>query len=478
MELAQAAPRRLRDRWHGREGTATAFASRRAAADCARRTRRWPSRFRRSTARMSATRAKMARSRITDALKGMPPYKTCIERSARAEVRPGEQGCACRRSPRIRASALARLCLLSAYGTLKASPDSIIAMANAIARASIRRACSRLSNARRRLQGEGRHETRRSSTICASSGRPEQHQSIAQSHRAGPREVRRAGQGAADHRHAAHGESGRSDDDQHEVAAPAARRPVQERPDHRRRVIKVDTARRVSIDSTRADRRGAEATAMPVAVQQWASRGAAEIPEGVRASRLLLAHELLTRLASCSRRSRAARRASQIEPKNPSAWLIIIVTVNATEQPDSALATAQQAIAAGRTEGFTLGRRLTAARGPALKKAQESKDARATGGGASRSRRRSTRLRRRPKTKFYIGFVSFQVGRTRFRTCRRSPRAGRRRTRRKGVRRGKVAEDMLAIVAGRDAAGRQVQARRPPARSWARCGVRASTSRR
>jgi tetratricopeptide (TPR) repeat protein len=104
----------------------------------------------------------------------------------------------------------------------------------------------------------------------------------------------------------------------------------------------------------------------------------------------------------------AAQRASQIDPKSPGPWQFILAAQSQMNQPDSMLATAQKAIAAGVPKD-SIGGSLLAVVGPALKKAQETK-AREDWEAALKSAQTVDAIVPTPQTAFYVGFASFNIG--------------------------------------------------------------------
>jgi tetratricopeptide (TPR) repeat protein len=104
----------------------------------------------------------------------------------------------------------------------------------------------------------------------------------------------------------------------------------------------------------------------------------------------------------------AARRASQIEPKNTRTTLLVIYIQNDLGQPDSAMATAQQAIASGQSRD-SIGQALLANVGPAFKIAQDTK-ARADWETALKAAQTVDAIAPSAQSKFYTGFAAFNVG--------------------------------------------------------------------
>ncbi|HEX4684318.1 MAG TPA: hypothetical protein VH277_16490, partial [Gemmatimonadaceae bacterium] len=105
-----------------------------------------------------------------------------------------------------------------------------------------------------------------------------------------------------------------------------------------------------------------------------------------------------------------ARRASEIDSKKVAAWQLQLSIRNQMNQPDSAVATAQKAIAAGVPKD-TLGALLLWQVGAAVKKAEDTKDQpRAAWEAALTSAQQADAILPSQGTKFYVGVAAFQVG--------------------------------------------------------------------
>ncbi|MGE5099025.1 MAG: tetratricopeptide repeat protein [Deltaproteobacteria bacterium] len=104
----------------------------------------------------------------------------------------------------------------------------------------------------------------------------------------------------------------------------------------------------------------------------------------------------------------AARRAAQVDPKNTRTTLLIMYIQNDLNQPDSAMATAQKAIASGQSKD-TIGQVLLANAGPAIKKAQDSKS-RADWESALKAAQTVDAIAPSPQSKFYTGVAAFSIG--------------------------------------------------------------------
>jgi tetratricopeptide (TPR) repeat protein len=141
-------------------------------------------------------------------------------------------------------------------------------------------------------------------------------------------------------------------------------------------------------------------------VQQLAAKASQKFPNDAELQQLLAqgyrkAGQLQLALA-------AARRAAQIDPKNVRTTLLIMYIQNDLNQPDSAMATAQKAIASGQSKD-TIGQVLLANAGPAINKAHESK-ARADWEAALKAAQTVDAIAPSAQSKFYTGVAAFSVG--------------------------------------------------------------------
>ena len=376
-------------------------------------------------------------------------------------------------------SALSRICLLQAYNGLKAPPDSVIASRRTRFSRSIRPACIALVNLGRRVQGEGRQGQGDREQPPHLARRSDESRRSPESIVDGPRAVGRARQGAPDHRHAAQGESAAIRAMmRHEVDAPAqGRASTRMRIATGEELIKARYERGEPRLLQSPDRRPRRATATPPRSRNGRRRRPQKFPNDASFPTLLA--QSYRKSGQLQQALQAARRATEIDPKNGNAWLFAVVTANDLNMPDSAVAFAQQAIAAG-ADKDALGQALLAVVNPAVKKATGLEGARRLGSGAQgrtdrrrrgseRSRRSSTSASRRSRS-----------GSMRSRTRRSSPAKGQgaKESTRQGMRRGEGRRGAVGDGADRDARAAPRSARRAPARSWGRFSSTASTSRR
>jgi tetratricopeptide (TPR) repeat protein len=170
-------------------------------------------------------------------------------------------------------------------------------------------------------------------------------------------------------------------------------------------LIKLDTSA-ANLDFYNRQVAAAQSDSNTAKIQEWSAKGAAKFPTD--ASFPLLLAQSYRKTGQLQQALVAARRATQIEPKNGTAWLFAVVTANDLNMPDSAVAFAQQAIAAGADKN-ALGQALLAVVGPAVKKATDSKD-RGDWEAALKVANTVDAAVPTEATKFYVGLASFQVG--------------------------------------------------------------------
>jgi len=352
--------------------------------------------------------AKQVEKQISDALKGMPAYKACAN-DLRAQkydqaVVDARKGIAAYPN-----STLNRLCILSAYSYQKASPDSIIAIADQILQQDPTSMIA-LANAAEAYKAKGNNDKAIEYNIriwkadpsnqsvveniivaLVNSGAPEKALPIIDTLLAqNPGDVRmletkwKLQLAAAD-----------------KGAAGMWKQAIATGEE----LAKADTAK-ATLEYFQRQIGAAQRDSNVAKVQEFAARAAQKFPKEP-SFQLLLAQSYL-KAGQLQQALAAARHAAEVDPKNTNAWLIAIAVQNQMNQGDSALATAQKAIAAGVSKD-TIGTSLLATVGPALKKAQESK-AREDWQAALQSAQTVDAIASSAQTKFYIGVAAFQIG--------------------------------------------------------------------
>jgi tetratricopeptide (TPR) repeat protein len=138
----------------------------------------------------------------------------------------------------------------------------------------------------------------------------------------------------------------------------------------------------------------------------------------------------------------AARRAQEADPKSAPAWLIAISAFNQMNMSDSALATAQKAIAAGVAKD-EIGAQLLGAAGPALKKAQETK-ARADWEAALKASETVDAIAPSAQSAFYVGVSAFQIVTDMMGDIQKNAKSAKKADQAQACTDAKLAEDYLA----------------------------------
>jgi len=169
-------------------------------------------------------------------------------------------------------------------------------------------------------------------------------------------------------------------------------------------LVKADTAA-ATVEFYQRQLGAAQADSNAAAVQVLAAKAAARFPKEL-SFQLLAARSTL----SAGRLAEAlafARRAQAVDPKSAAAWQIAVAVQNQLNQPDSAIATARQAIAAGVPKD-TIGASLLAIAGPALTKAQTTKT-RADWTAALQASETVDAIAPSTQSAFYVGVSAFQI---------------------------------------------------------------------
>jgi tetratricopeptide (TPR) repeat protein len=352
--------------------------------------------------------AKQVERQISDALKSMPAYKACAN-DLRAQkydqaIVDARKGIAAYPN-----STLNRLCILSAYSYQKASPDSIIAIADQIL-AQDPTSMIALSNAADAYSTKGDKEKAVEYNIriwradpsnqaviesiitsLVNSGAPEKALPIIDTLLA---------QNPGDARmletkwklQLATADKGAQTMWKQAIATGDE-------------LIKADTAK-ATLDFYQRQIGAAQKDSDATKVQELAARAAQKFPKDV-SLQLLLAQGYL-KSGQLQQALAAARHAQENDPKDSRPWLFAIAVQNQMSQSDSAIVTAQNAIAAGISKD-TIGGSLLATAGPALKKAQETK-AREDWEAALKAAQTVDAIAPSPQSKFYVGVSAFSIG--------------------------------------------------------------------
>jgi tetratricopeptide (TPR) repeat protein len=346
--------------------------------------------------------AKGVEKAISDALKGMPAYRLCVAdlraQKFDAAVKDAQTGIQVYPN-----SALSRLCLLQAYTGLKSPPDSIISVSNAILtiEPGSMIALQNLADAYRakgdtakaietnlRIYRADPSNTAIATTIVeelARSGAPDKALPIIDSlliNNPGDPGIMRTKwllqlRGKQYKQALVTGEE----------------------------LVKLDTSF-ATIEYFNRSIGAAQSDSNAAAVQQLAAKAGQKFPKEASFANLLA--QSYFKAGQLQPALQAARRAAQIDPKSASPWLFILAIQNQLNQPDSMLASAQAAIAAGVSKD-SIGGSLVALVGPGVRKAQESKS-REDWESVLKTAQMVDGLVPTAQSKFYIGVAAFQVG--------------------------------------------------------------------
>ncbi len=140
-------------------------------------------------------------------------------------------------------------------------------------------------------------------------------------------------------------------------------------------------------------------------VQELAAKGAQKFPKEI--SLHLLLAQIYLRAGQSQEALAASRRAMDVDPKNTTAALFAMTAANNMNQPDTAMAIAQKAIAGGASKD-SLGQVLLANAIPAFQKAQNSKE-RADWEASLKAAQTVDGVAPSPQSKFFIAVSSFSI---------------------------------------------------------------------
>lgn len=346
--------------------------------------------------------AKKTERAISDALKAMPAYNDCIA-ALRAQKFAEAQQAAHKGIQEYSNSVLSRICLLTAQTSLKAPPDSIIATANAI------------------LGIDSTSQLALVNLVDAYKAKGEKDKAIQANLRIWRLDPTNSGIANSIVTDLAN--SG-APDKALQILDTLLKENPQDAPMIRTKwllqlkagqfknalatgeqLMKVDTAAATS-DFFVRQIGAAQSDSNAAGVQEWAAKAAQKFPKDPQFPNLLA--QSYRKSGQLQQALDAARRATEADPKNGNAWLFAIVTATELNMPDSAMAMAQRALAAG-ADKATLGQALLAVVNPAVKKADSSK-VRADWEAAFKLAQTVDSLAPTEATKFYVGLTSFQIG--------------------------------------------------------------------
>lgn len=169
-------------------------------------------------------------------------------------------------------------------------------------------------------------------------------------------------------------------------------------------LVKTDTSA-ATVEYYQRQLGAAQADSNAAAVQRLAAAAAARFPKELNFQ--LLAARSAFNAGQHAEALAAARRAQALDPRSTPAWQIAVAVQNQLNQPDSAIATARKAIAAGVPKD-TIGASLLAIAGPALAKAQATK-ARADWQALLEAAETVDAVAPSTQSAFYVGVSAFQI---------------------------------------------------------------------
>ena len=168
--------------------------------------------------------------------------------------------------------------------------------------------------------------------------------------------------------------------------------------------VKVDTSG-MTLDYINRQITSATNDSNQAKVQEFVAKGAQKFPKEIRFP-LVLAQTYL-KAGQSQQALASARKAMEIDPKDTRAALFAMSAASAMNQPDTAMAIAQKAIAAGASKD-ELGQALLANAVPAFQKANQSKE-RADWEASLKASQTVDAVVASPQSKFFIGVSAFSI---------------------------------------------------------------------
>jgi len=169
-------------------------------------------------------------------------------------------------------------------------------------------------------------------------------------------------------------------------------------------LVKADTAA-ATLDYFQRQIGAAQSDNDAAKTQEIAAKAAQKFPK--ETSFQLLLAQLYLKSGQSQQSLSAARRAMDVDPKNTTAALLAMTAANTMNQPDTAMAIAQKAIAGGASKD-SLGQVLLGNAIPAFKKAQDSKE-RADWEASLRAAQTVDGVAPSPQSKFFIAVSAFSI---------------------------------------------------------------------
>ena len=169
-------------------------------------------------------------------------------------------------------------------------------------------------------------------------------------------------------------------------------------------LVKVDSAA-ANVDYFNRQIGAAQSDSNNAKITEYASKASKKFTREI--SFPLLLSQTYRRTGQLQEAMQAATKATVIDPRDTRGWQLAIVTANDLNQPDSALAMAQRALAAG-ADRSQIAPTMLAPVSAAVKKAQASRT-RADWQDALKVAELVDGVAASPETKFFIGVSSFQI---------------------------------------------------------------------
>ncbi|MGH7618043.1 MAG: tetratricopeptide repeat protein [Gemmatimonadaceae bacterium] len=345
--------------------------------------------------------ARLVERSLTEMIKGMPPYRTCID-DLRAQKNDEAAAAARAGIAAYPASVLSRICLLNAYTNAHASPDSIISVSTQIL-ASDPTSMLALVNLADAYAAKGDTSKAIETNLKIYRVDPS-NTAVAQSI------VQQLAQSGAPDRALPIIDSLLKDNPA-DVGMVRTKWLLQLRAKQFKQAYATsDEYVKLAPDSATEDFYNrmigvAQTDSNAVKVQEYAAKGSQRFPKQIAFLNILA--QSYIKAGQMQQALAPARRATQLDPKNQNAWLLAIAAANGANMRDSSAAFAQQAINNGADKN-TFGTALLGPTQDLFTKAQASK-ARADWEAVLKSAQAVDSAAASPQSKFFVGVSAFSI---------------------------------------------------------------------
>lgn len=345
--------------------------------------------------------ARMVERSLSEMIKGMPMYRTCID-NLRAQKNDEAAAAARAGIAAYPSSVLSRVCLLNAYTNAKASPDSIISVASQIL-ASDPTSMLALVNLADAYAAKGDTNKAIETNLKIYRVDPS-NTAVAQSI------VQQLAQSGAPDRALPIIDS-LLKDNPGDVGMVRTKWLLQLRARQFKQAYATsDEYIKLAPDSATEDFYNrnigvAQTDSNAAKVQEYAAKGAQRFPKQIAFLNILA--QSYIKAGQMQQAITAARRATELDPKNQNAWLYAIAAANGANMRDSSAAFAQMAINNGADKN-TFGTALLGPTQDLFSKAQASK-ARADWEAVLKSAQSVDAVAKSPQSQFFIGVSSFSM---------------------------------------------------------------------